>query len=38
MPYHVISEKNASKLQQKNATYSEAKEPFPLSGKKDGKI
>ena len=34
MPYHVISEKNASKLQQKNATYSEAKEPFPLSGKK----
>jgi hypothetical protein len=36
MPYHVISEKNASKLQQKNATYSAAKEPFPLSGKKDG--
>jgi len=31
MPYHVISEKNASKLQQKNATYSAAKEPFPLS-------
>lgn len=29
--------KNASKLQQKNATYSAAKEPFPLSGKKDGK-